>query len=67
MAPGHMSGEDAATLLIVPALCDQLIAMCKMVKENAFQNPKVPYCTHLGLIINNLWCGRIVIDVCEFW
>lgn len=41
VAPSHMSGVNAVTYLVIPALCDQLISMSKMVKKNASQNPKV--------------------------
>ncbi|CAK9872819.1 unnamed protein product [Sphagnum jensenii] len=41
LAPSHLSAADATTLLVVPALCDQLIVMCKMANKNATHNPKV--------------------------
>ncbi|KAG0504363.1 hypothetical protein KC19_11G077200 [Ceratodon purpureus] len=40
-APNHMSGVDAVTYLVIPALCDQLNSMTKMAKKNASQNPKI--------------------------
>jgi hypothetical protein len=41
LAPSHLSAADAATLLVVPALCDQLNVMCMMANKNATHNPKV--------------------------
>jgi hypothetical protein len=41
LAPSHLSAVDAATLLVVPALCDQLIVMCMMANKNATHKPKV--------------------------
>ena len=41
VAPSHMSVADAITNLLIPAICDQLVAMSKMVKKNASQSPKV--------------------------
>lgn len=41
VAPSHLSVVEAATSLVVPAICDQLSLMSKMAKKNASQDSKV--------------------------
>lgn len=41
VAPSHLSVVEAATSLVVPAICDQLSLMSKMAKKNASQDSKI--------------------------
>ena len=52
VAPSHMYGVDAVTYLVIPALCDQLISMSKMVKKNASQNSKVQFMRILLVLLS---------------
>ncbi len=65
LAPSHLSAVDAATLLVVPALCDQLIVMRMMANKNATHNPKVKsllscFLSFERVIILHLWLCNIL-------